>query len=352
MAGRGSKRGVSVSVRRGNRGGLGGRALTGPGSRTQTTPRRGVPRALALAAVLGLVAAACSSGAATGTVGSALSANNGTVTLVKVISPAGVTAASPGRPKLGHQLVVVVLEVHNPTSSPAKFGGIYVASKLIDSHKLVHVGNSTARYAVPECAAYPVFGTVPADGSATGCDVFEISQAFQPAKLKISGKARAEWTIASSALTPGTPSALPATTTTAPGSSPTSLGALGASPTTSTTAGNGSTKAGNGSTKAGNGSTTTTSSVGPQSHVHHARKSPPRILRVVPMSASPGQMVRVVGRRLAGATSVLFNGTQATVTADRGHSLEALVPDGATTGPIEVITTAGTVSTTGSFVIE
>ena len=292
-------------------------------------------------AVLGLVAAACSSGAATGTVGSSLSAMNGTVTLVKVISPAGVTASSPGRPKPGHKLVAVVLEVRNPSSSPAKFGGIYSDSKLVDSHKLVHFGSSTARYAVSECTAYPVFGTVPANGSETGCDIFQISRAVAPSKLKISGKARAEWDIAASSVVAGTPPIAPATTSTVPKSTSTSLGALGGLPTTTT--------------KAAGGTTTTiatSSSVGPQARAHRGRRSSPRIDRVVPSSASPGQIVRVFGRRLARATSVLFNGTPATVTADRGRSLEALVPEGATTGPIMIVTAGGSVSTSGAFVIE
>jgi len=330
-------------VGRGNRGGLGGHAPAGTGPRAQVRSRRGLGRALPLVGVLGLVAAACSSGAATGTVGSSLSALNGTVTLVRVVSPVAVTASSPGHPKLGHKLVAVVLEVRNPSSSPAKFGGIYSASKLIDSHKLVHVGSSTARYAVPECGAYPVFGTVPANGTATGCDIFQISQKFTPSKLKISGKARAEWDIAASSVVAGAPAAAPTTTSTVPRStSTTSLGALGASPTTTSTAANGAPIT----------TTSTSSGLGPQAHSHHIRRAAPRIDRVVPTSASPGHTVRLFGRRLAKATSVLFNGMPGTITADRGRSLAALVPQGATTGPIVVITAGGAASTAGSFVIE
>jgi len=292
-------------------------------------------RAVSLVAVLALTAAACSSGAATGTVGSTLSAMNGTVTLSKVIFPAGVTATSPGRPSTGHLLVAVVLVVHNPSSSSAKFGGIYTDSKLIDNRKLVHVGSSTARYAVPECSAYPVFGTVNANGSATGCDVFQVSWTVRPSKLKIGGKARAEWTIAPSGVVAGAASSAPPTTTSTPGPDSSTASATGTSSTST-------------STTTGTGTSTTTSSTG----THHGHRSPPRVYRVTPASASPGQMVKVLGRRLAGVTAVTFNGTRATVTSARGRTLEVVVPDGASTGPIVIVTPGGTVTATNSFTVD
>ena len=102
----------------------------------------------------------------------------------------------------------------------------------MDSKKLAHIGRSTAKYKVADCAAYPPFTTVAAGQSATGCVVFVLSYAATPVELKISGKAEASWTIAPSDIQPGTGGAalgtVPATVpTTVPGAE-----ALGSTTTT------------------------------------------------------------------------------------------------------------------------
>ena len=102
-----------------------------------------------------------------------------------------------------------MLTVHNPGSGSAKFGGIYSSSRLMDSKQLTHVGVSTKRYEVAECNHYPTFGTVPANKSVTGCDVFEISTGLLPVKLKIGGKLKAEWDISSKSIVVGREPILP-----------------------------------------------------------------------------------------------------------------------------------------------
>jgi len=150
-----------------------------------------------------LLAAACSSPPPVGQVGSTLSALSGTVTFDKVLSPAPVEHGSLGAP-YGHKLVAVVLTVHSTTGSSGKFGAIYHNSKLIDSKKLGHIGRSTAKYNVAECVSYPPFATLGSGQSATGCVVFILTTAATPVELKISGKSSADWTIAASAVQPGT----------------------------------------------------------------------------------------------------------------------------------------------------
>jgi hypothetical protein len=164
-------------------------------------------RCVPVLAAVALLAAACSSGP-TGEVGSTLSALNGTVTLDKVLSPAPVEPGSaPVAP--GQKLVAVVLTVHSPAASAAKFASIYHNSKLIDSQKAAHVGKSTTRFEVAACVAYPPFSTLGPGLAATGCDVFSIASAATPVELVISGKAKGDWKIASTAVQPG-PEAAPA----------------------------------------------------------------------------------------------------------------------------------------------
>ncbi len=212
---------------------------------------------------LSLLAAACSGSTPMGQVGSTLSAMDGTVTLVKVLYPAPVAFGSIG-PALGHSLAAVVLTVHSPTSSPAKFAAIYSNSKLVDSHKLAHIGKSTAKYKVNECLSYPPFSTLPAGQAATGCVVFMLPAAATPVELKISGKAKADWTIAATGFQPGTaPAPLPSEAL-----RPTVPLTDGSGPTT-TIAGTTSTTAAPGTQPAG-GTTSTAPSTGAASSIDDA----------------------------------------------------------------------------------
>ncbi len=308
---------------------------------------------------LTLLAAACSSAPPVGQVGATLAAMDGSVTLDKVLSPAPVAHGSLG-PAYGHKLVAVVLTVHSPTSSPAKFAGIYNASKLIDSKKLVHVGRSTAKYKVTDCVAYPPFASLGAGRAATGCVVFVLNTIATPVELKISGKSEAAWTITAAAVRPGsTPvaigklptatvprAAVPLPTTTLPGA-----------PTTTAVPGNG---AGAGTTStaapAGAGSTTPTTlkpslAVSTPHARHHGAAGTPRIVRVTPRGAPVGARVSIWGRKLAGATRVTFNGVAAVVQKDVVGRIVAIVPEGATKGPVVVSTPSGTATSPRMFIV-
>ncbi len=317
-------------------------------------------RAAPVLVALALLAAACSGSTPVGQVGSTLSAMDGTVTLVKVLYPAPVALGSIG-PALGHTLAAVVLTVHSPTSSPAKFAAIYSNSKLVDSHKLAHIGKSTARYKVNECLSYPPFGSLAAGHALTGCVVFQLPAVATPVELKISGKAKADWTISATGFQPGTaPAPLPKealpkrpTVPLTDGSGPTTTIAG----TTSTTVAPGTQAAGGTtSTAPSTGAATPTTaakptgSAAPHAHLHGSGKTP-RIARVTPRGASVGSRVQIWGRKLGGATQVTFNGVPAFIKRDSAGRIVVVVPAGAATGPVTVTTPSGTVASPRSFVV-
>lgn len=68
-----------------------------------------------------------------------------------------------------------------------------------------------------------------------------------------------------------------------------------------------------------------------------------------PGFAPVGKRVAILGNGLSGTTSVTFNGTAATFKVGSGTYLLATVPAGATTGPIEVTTPNGTLSSNVAF---
>ncbi|HXQ90901.1 MAG TPA: IPT/TIG domain-containing protein [Acidimicrobiales bacterium] len=304
-------------------------------------PRHGW-RAASVLVALCLIAAACSSAKAQGTLGATLAAENGTVTLVKVVYPAPVGADSPAFPPLGHQLAAVVLTVHSPTSAAAKFSDIYAKSQLFDSRGAIHLAKSTAKYKISECLTYPTFGTVPAGTSTTGCEVFVLSAAATPTALQISGKAKGRWTIAAADIqagTTGSPGApAPSTgvttpTTVAPGSSPSTTAVP---PTTTTSFGPVATVP-----------TTTTAALAsaPASHRSHHHGSALRIKidRINPSSGFAGLKVTIFGRGLGRTTQVTFSGVPALIRKISPAKLVVTVPVGATSGPVIVATALASV---------
>jgi PKD domain/IPT/TIG domain len=70
-----------------------------------------------------------------------------------------------------------------------------------------------------------------------------------------------------------------------------------------------------------------------------------------PTSAPVGASVDIKGANFTGATSVEFNGTDASFTVDSDSELYATVPGGATEGPISVTTPAGTGISHDSFAV-
>jgi hypothetical protein len=77
---------------------------------------------------------------------------------------------------------------------------------------------------------------------------------------------------------------------------------------------------------------------------------PPKPTTVTPAAAVVGTQVTIAGTNLTGATLVLFPGLiPATPTAVTATSLKVVVPDGATTGPLNVTNPAGNGNTTTVF---
>ncbi len=324
---------------------------------------------------LTLLAAACSSAPPVGAVGATLAAMDGTITLDKVISPAPVVAGSTGAP-YGHKLVATVLTVHAPSSSSAKFAGIYSASKLVDSKKLSHRGRTAAKYTVADCASYPPFTSVAAGHSATGCIVFVLSYSATPVELKISGKAEASWTIAPTAVQPGTggaalgtvPATVPTTTPGAEAIGATSTTVAGTTPaggagttttvaggTTTTTATGAQARTGGGTTTTapGGAGTTTTKAIAVSARHgrHPGAGKASKIARVAPRGGAVGTRVTISGKRLNDASEVTFNGVPATITHTAPNKVVVVVPSGATQGYIEVTTPSGTVTSPREFIV-
>ena len=77
----------------------------------------------------------------------------------------------------------------------------------------------------------------------------------------------------------------------------------------------------------------------------------PIITTFTPTTGPVGTRVKITGSNLENATSVKFNGKVATIKRDFANKLKAVVPAGATTGPITITTPVGSVTSTGSFTV-
>jgi hypothetical protein len=78
----------------------------------------------------------------------------------------------------------------------------------------------------------------------------------------------------------------------------------------------------------------------------------PASLTFSPAKGKVGAAVTISGKNLKGATAVTFNGVAAAVQADSNTSIKAMVPGGATTGPIAVTTPGGTATSTKDFKVK
>ena len=77
---------------------------------------------------------------------------------------------------------------------------------------------------------------------------------------------------------------------------------------------------------------------------------PPTLTQFAPTTGPVGTRVTLTGTGFLGATDVLFNGVSAVeCEVVSGASIEAVVPPGATSGPISVVTPAGTAVSTDPF---
>jgi uncharacterized protein (TIGR03437 family) len=68
-----------------------------------------------------------------------------------------------------------------------------------------------------------------------------------------------------------------------------------------------------------------------------------------PTSGPVGRPVKILGTNLTGATSVTFNGTAAVFKVFSSSLIGARVPEGATTGTVQVVTPGGTLSSNAPF---
>jgi hypothetical protein len=78
----------------------------------------------------------------------------------------------------------------------------------------------------------------------------------------------------------------------------------------------------------------------------------PAALTFTPAKGKVGSEVTISGKNLKGATSVTFNGVATSVQADSGTSIKAMVPNGATTGPVAVTTPGGTATSARDFKVK
>jgi hypothetical protein len=140
--------------------------------------------------------------------------------------------------------------------------------------------------------------------------------------------------------------ALPGTLATPGGNSPTAAGGT----TTTTVAGSISDIAAMTGTTGVPGVTTPQFRVSKTGRVLH-RHLVPAISKFRPVSSPVGSTVEIVGKRLSHATAVAFDGIQATITSNSSTRIRAVVPAGATSGPISVVTTSGSATVSG-FVVD
>ena len=77
----------------------------------------------------------------------------------------------------------------------------------------------------------------------------------------------------------------------------------------------------------------------------------PKIVKFVKTSGAPGAIVKITGANLTSVTGVGFNGTPAVFTALSNSTIVALVPSGATTGPITLSTPRISVTSSSNFTI-
>lgn len=75
-------------------------------------------------------------------------------------------------------------------------------------------------------------------------------------------------------------------------------------------------------------------------------------VELVPTSDAAGVLITILGSNLIGASSVRFNGTPATFIIRSSTELKAIVPAGATSGPVEVTVPGGTLNSSVSFQVE
>ena len=77
----------------------------------------------------------------------------------------------------------------------------------------------------------------------------------------------------------------------------------------------------------------------------------PEISGLSPASGGVGASVTIGGVRFTGATSVKFNGVAASFTVGSDGQISAVVPAGATSGPVTVTTPSGSATSSQTFTV-
>lgn len=75
------------------------------------------------------------------------------------------------------------------------------------------------------------------------------------------------------------------------------------------------------------------------------------LVETVPVRGPAGRSVIILGNGLTGSTSVTFNGVAAPFTIESDSYIKAIVPTGATTGAVSVVTPSGTLTSNPKFVV-
>lgn len=88
----------------------------------------------------------------------------------------------------------------------------------------------------------------------------------------------------------------------------------------------------------------------PAGSSHHTIPAP-ALLGFTPGAGVPGTTVALTGRHVERAVAVSFNGVRAVFVADSDTRLTAIVPAGATSGPVSVLTPGGKASSATDFLV-
>jgi uncharacterized repeat protein (TIGR03803 family) len=72
-------------------------------------------------------------------------------------------------------------------------------------------------------------------------------------------------------------------------------------------------------------------------------------VETVPTSGKAARLISILGTNLTGASAVTFNGAPAAFTVESPTAIKVTVPAGATTGPVQVVTPSGTLSSNVNF---
>lgn len=80
-----------------------------------------------------------------------------------------------------------------------------------------------------------------------------------------------------------------------------------------------------------------------------ASASKPAILRIEPKMAAAGAEVTIIGSNFKDVKQVMFSGSEAQFTVVSETEIRATVPEGSSSGPVQIVTAAGMSRSTDPF---